>query len=250
MTTSPALSPFDPILQQRFIDLISDIYRCKYVFHGDLAHFHHILGSFPEIEKREILAIPPVGQDRKNIFISDYYQHIDRDSRFSDCYQEFILSVVKPLFPEEEYIVYQTTPNLRISLPGSTAIGRTPNDTEDFIGIHCDGDFGHSHDEVNFIVPITDMFETNSLYYQKEVGSKAPYEEYPNLILHKNQYFRAPLSQLVHYNCVNTTQQTRMSLDFRVIPYSKYVDPESIHPITRSLSAKKRLILGEYFSLI
>jgi hypothetical protein len=183
--------------------------------------------------------------DRKSVFVSDYYQYVDSDPNFIELYRDFIVSTIKPLF-SDEMLVYQTTPNLRISFPGSTAIGRRESDPNpDIIGIHSDREFNHSKEEINFIVPITEMFGTNSLYIEPSINSEVSPYKYWNLSLRKNELFTGNLNELRHYNRVNDTGKTRFSLDFRVIPFSKYNE----HAL-ESVSYNKKLVIGDYFQTI
>ena len=116
-----------------------------------------------------------------------------------------------------------TDPNLRISFPNLTAIGKHKHDNDDVIGIHKDSDFGHHEDEINFIIPITDMFETNSLYYEPCIHSNVSTDDFLNLKLNTNEYFIGKFNKLLHFNKINKTGYTRMSLDFRIIPYENYM---------------------------
>jgi hypothetical protein len=89
------------------------------------------------------------------------------------------------------------------------------------------------------------MFDTNSVYYEDKIGSNTPYDEYPIVTLSKDHYFRGRLNQLKHYNRVNKTGQTRVSLDIRVIPYSEYKEKDVC-----SVSSRKKFVVGEYYSMI
>jgi hypothetical protein len=173
---------------------------------------------------------------------------VDSDPEFAHIYREFIISAIKPLF-SEPVVVYQSTPNLRICFPGSTAIGRRSTDpSPDIIGIHSDREFNHPPEEINFIVPITEMENTNSLFYEPEVDSTVSPENYLNLNLRKNEMFMAYFNQLRHFNRINCTGKTRISLDFRIIPYSKY--KEHMDDQKGSISYNKKMIIGEYFQII
>ena len=230
-----------------FYDIIQKIYATEYDYNEDLSDFHTILDQPLFLhEKSNILQIAELGKnDRKSVFVSDYYQYVDSDPNFIELYRDFIVSTIKPLF-SDEMLVYQTTPNLRISFPGSTAIGRRESDPNpDIIGIHSDREFNHSKEEINFIVPITEMFGTNSLYIEPSINSKVSPYKYWNLSLRKNELFTGNLNELRHYNRVNDTGKTRFSLDFRVIPFSKYNE----HAL-ESVSYNKKLVIGDYFQTI
>jgi len=229
-------------------NIVKQIYKHKYDFSGDLYNFHEILDTEHFVDKKEdILKICEIGKnDRSSIFIKDYYTFIDSDPTFFDLYKELIVTHVKPLFPQETSLVYQATPNLRICFPGSTAIGRRDTDPNpDIIGIHCDAEFNHSPEEINFIVPLTDMYDTNSIYYEHSMHSNVTPENFLNLTIQTNRFFMCYFNQLRHYNRINVTGKTRMSLDFRIIPYSKYTEKS-----TESISSSKKMTVGEYYQII
>ena len=114
-------------------------------------------------------------------------------------------------------------------------------DANSTIGIHCDSEcewqllvclqqhLSHSHtahfadkhpsEEVNFILPFTPMFDTNSLWIEsgEGAGDFAPINMGPgNLASFYGNKWR-------HFNKINTSGQTRVSWDFRIVPMSKYV---------------------------
>ena len=231
-----------------FSSLIHQIYSDKYLFHGELSQLHCILNRFTEQQQREFIQIPQIGvNDRKSVFIRDYYDFFDTDSRFQEQYKQFIITYIKPLFPDEILLLYQTTPNIRISFPQSTAIGfRASDPSADIIGLHTDSEFGHSEHEMNFVIPITNMYYSNSIYFEKYIDSYDKFNQYQNLILNKNEFFRCYFNKLRHYNRINETDKTRISIDFRIIPSSKYDE----FTANKSVSSHKQLKLGEYFSLI
>jgi hypothetical protein len=236
------------IISMELQNIIKKIYQDKYSYSGPLCDFHELLDTDDFIDKKEdILTIREIGKnDRNSIFIKDYYTLIDSDPTFFNLYKEFICTHIKPLFPEETMLVYQTTPNLRISFPSSTAIGRRDGDPNpDIIGIHMDAEFNHSAEEINFIIPLTDMFDTNSIYYEQSIHSNVNPENFLNLVIQSNRFFMCYFNQLRHYNRVNTTGKTRLSLDFRIIPYSKYIE-KSIE----SVSCNKKMSIGEYYQTI
>ena len=89
------------------------------------------------------------------------------------------------------------------------------------------------------------MFDTNSIYYEKTIDSNGDLNDYNNLKLDTNEYFQGYFNKLYHYNKINKTEKTRISLDFRIIPYSKYIENKK-----SSITSNKKLGLDEYFALI
>jgi hypothetical protein len=205
-----------------FINVIELIYNNKYNFTNKLNYFHEILDTKVFDDKSKLLKINELGNDRNSVLYNDYHTFVDNNVLFNNVYYKFIQNYVKPMFSNEKIII-QKTPNLRISFPNSSAIGQNKNlDKNDIIGIHKDTDFGHHENVVNFIIPITEMFDTNSIYYEPYMNSLLDTDEYKNLILNTNEFFMGEFSNLYHFNKINKTGYTRMSLDFRVMKYEDY----------------------------
>ena len=61
----------------------------------------------------------------------------------------------------------------------------------------------------------------------------------------KDHFFQGYLNKCLHYNKINKTDITRVSFDFRIIPFSKYKDTDKL-----SATNKTKFILGEYYMLI
>jgi hypothetical protein len=239
---------FDTTLYN-FYECIYKLFNEKYNFNTDLNQMHLILNTFTMEDKFEYLQIPEIGKnDRKSVFIEDYHAYVDSHPEFTELYKRFIIDYVKPLYPEETHILYQKTPNLRISFPLTTAIGRRPETDPDdiIIGLHNDSEFGHPPEEMNFVIPITRMYSTNSIYYEESPHSNTDYNDYSCLELVENEFFQCYFNQLNHYNRINGTGNSRISLDFRIIPYSKY----NANYNETSITNNKKLQLGEYFDLI
>ena len=65
------------------------------------------------------------------------------------------------------------------------------------------------------------------------------------LKLEKNNYWIGYLNQCKHYNKINDTKKTRISMDFRIIPYSKYKESNNL-----SATSKSKFIIGDYYIII
>lgn len=234
-----------------FENIVTDIFFQKYNFKENLDELHLLIDNkyLSEQDLKYFGELTLIGiNDRKSIFIRDFYNYIDLDNTFIENYKKFIIEYIKPMYPNEELLLYQQTPNLRIGFPNLTAIGRRDTDpNQEVVGLHNDNEFGHSIYEINYILPITEMFDSNSIFYEKTVDSKEDYSDYNNLVLKKDEFFMGYLSKLKHYNKINRTGKTRISLDFRIIPYSKYLENQNDKS---SVTSNKKLILGEYFNVI
>lgn len=165
--------------------------------------------------------------DTKTLFQRHFYES-SLYTEFRNVYYSFVLNEISKLFPDEEYLVVQKDPQFRVHVPNNTALGVKLTDENNMIGLHCDADYNHPPEEVNYIIPITDMWETNSVFIESEPNKG----DFNPIKLYRNQFIQFWGNKLRHFNKVNTTGLTRVSLDIRVIPFSKYKDnyeKQSIH---------------------
>jgi hypothetical protein len=159
-----------------------------------------------------------------------------------DLYYIFVKEVVLPLFNEndKEYVV-QKDPCFRICLPNNTAIGlrKEMNDPEDKIGIHCDGDYHHPSGEINFMLSFGEQYGNNSCFVETSLGS----DMYEPITMNYGSFVSFYGNKYKHFNKKNDTGISRISIDFRIIPYSKY-DPTST---AESLHGKRKFLIGDYY---
>jgi hypothetical protein len=229
-------------------DIIKNIYIEKYNFNKELDKLHTLLDTDKiSIEDKKFYNdIPIFGQtDRNSIFIKDFYMYYDTNPILKNKYMEFVKKNIKPAFGNE-HLVIQKTPNLRVHIPNNSNIGKRKSDPNDsIIGLHYDRELGHPIEELNVIVAITDMYNTNSIYYEPFPNSYLQCNHYNNLQLKKNNYWYGNLNQCKHYNKINLTNKTRISLDFRIIPYSKYKKTQN-----KSVTFNNKFIIDDYYILI
>tara|TARA_Y100000389_G_C17414832_1_gene493071 strand:+ start:342 stop:1076 length:735 start_codon:yes stop_codon:yes gene_type:complete len=217
--------------------------------YNDLSNFeniHKIINNYKNINDFYNI-IPIFGiNDRKSPFVFDFYNFIDTDYTFLYNYLSFIKTYIKPLFPDESHILVQKTPNIRFHLPNCTNIGKRDTDKfDDIIGVHKDSDFGHHKEELNIIFPITQMYDSNSIYYEEYPNSNENLYNYNSMKLNTNNFNISSLNSCYHYNKINKTDITRVSLDFRIIPYSKFYDENK-----SSVSHNIKFKIGDYYMLI
>ena len=210
--------------KNNFLVILQELFKIKYNFIDELKYFHKVLDSdvINDLEKQSNKVLKEIGKDRNSIFLKDYHNFIDSNNNFNEAYYKFINEYIKPLYANGDKIIVQKTPNLRISFPNLTAIGKHSYETGQVIGLHKDSDFGHHEDEINIIIPITNMFDTNSIYYEPLEESKISTDDFLNLKINTEEFFVEKLNKLLHFNKINDTGVTRLSLDFRIISYEKY----------------------------
>jgi len=221
------------------MESVTQFYQTKYNFNNTLDNIHDYIPNYPT-------DIPTFGKNDRVLFlVRDFYDEYDNNSKFEELYKSLIQEKVKPIFHNEKLIV-QKTPNIRFHLPNCSNIGKRDTDpSSDIIGLHCDSEFGHPEEEVNFIYAITDMYGTNTLYYEPQIYSNIEPQDYTNLKLNSGDIWHGKLNKLRHYNKINKTGKTRVSLDFRVVPFSKYNPSDNI-----SATSKSKFAVGDYYVII
>lgn len=156
---------------------------------------------------------------------------------FLVMYQRFVQEAILPLFDETSQFAVQRQPTIRVHSPGGTVLTRRSGD-HNCIGMHRDSDFGHQQHEVTFVVPLTDMFGSNSVWAETGSGE----DDFAPLTMQYGYFHRWQSAQSRHYNMVNQTCQTRISFDFRVIPMEYYKESSGTY--------QTKFQIGDYFELM
>jgi len=207
-----------------FPELIKDMFSLSYNYTEPLEQIHKLLdtSSLTKEEKEYHKHLHEWQKDRNSVFVKRFHEYVDKYTHFNEAYYKFARENILPKFPQETKIVIQKTPNIRFSLPDNAAIGVDPNDPDHIVGLHCDRQFGHHPTEMNFVIPITNMGGSNSIYYEPFPNSNVHPIHFENLVLTTDQFLQAYFNEIRHCNRINRTNKTRISFDIRVIPFSKY----------------------------
>ena len=180
-----------------------------------------------------------VSKEESKAALNHARQHelMPANQAFLELYRRFVATWVVPQLGCS--VLYQKKPILRVVLPGSVP----PSE------LHCDADYFHDANEINFWVPITPVWGSNSLWAESFVpsaASNAPKTTGPSLpplinpvlippfCLHippnraagvgdfapfealPGQAVRFYGNRCRHYTVGNETGATRVSFDFRV----------------------------------
>jgi len=161
----------------------------------------------------------------------DFINDENKNKEILKTYEDFIEEVVSSNF--DESFCYQKFPSFRIHLPGKKAIHKW----------HFDNDDDHRHPEweINFQISLTKMSDTQAMWIESIPGLK----DFSPLNLEEGQFAIFDGNRCLHGNKPNTTDEARLSLDFRVIPISKY------HPEKARSSATQgnKFVIGGYYKL-
>lgn len=139
-----------------------------------------------------------------------FYRHIKAHPEFRHLYCNLIRDIYSYFFPDEVFFIYQSYPSIRIQYFNNVVV--PPHYDSDAIGCHPLG-------ERNFILPITSMFGTNTIFIESEPGKK----DFKGIPLEYGELFSFNGNRCTHYNEKNQEGRIRISLDFRVLLVSDYL---------------------------
>jgi len=173
--------------------------------------------------------------ERKNDQSTKHHKkYYELSNSFFLLYDRFVRNEILPLYSGEK-IVYQKIPNLRIHFPSNIAVGEWHRDRD-----YRDLNWANEVREINYFVPLTDAYGTNTIWYETQEGLK----DYTPMNCKYGEFVEWDGSNLTHGNKINETEITRVSIDFRVIPYSRFRD--SVHS---SINTNVKFSVGGYYNL-
>lgn len=175
----------------------------------DLASLHRLYSH--ELFGRE--------NDQSTPFHKRFYDNL---YCLEDTYKRFIREFITPIVGED--IIYQRVPSFRVHLVGNVAVGEE----------HKDSDYSHPTTEINFWLPLTPAFGTNTIWVEGE-----PQE------LNVGEVLEFDGANKMHGNKTNIEPYTRVSFDFRVIPKSKFTPSER-----QSINTKLKMDIGGYYEAL
>jgi len=180
--------------------------------------------------------IPQFHNDSDTEFHIAFYRRMKQGwPEFLDAYHSFIRRVVAPVM-RTDTVIFQKWPNIRIMLPNNQAV----------VVYHRDSDELHQHPdgELNFIVALTEMYDTNTIVVESLpfLGDFHPVKMSPGQALLFNG------NKCRHGNEINLTGKTRVSFDFRVIPQEAY--DVAIGQNKRSAIIGTKFRVGGYYDIL
>jgi len=167
-------------------------------------------------------------KDQSTIWHKRYYEKFKTD--FLPTYLELVKEL-KERFGYDE-IIYQTIPTFRVQLAeGNLGVGEW----------HRDRTYNHGVTEQNFWMPFVNTNEYNTIWMESKEGKMdfAPYKVNYGEILVFNG------ANLFHGNKPNESNETRVSVDFRLVDPNIFIPNEA-----GSINMKAKFDIGGYFEKI
>ncbi len=188
------------------------------------------LDNLHELSPEEYEYFDVVGKDSATIFHQMFYDKMRSGwPDFINTYKSFIKDVIAPNY--EEDIIYQKWPTFRVHLPNNLCVAAW----------HTDSEFNHPEGEINFMLAITKMFESNTVITESQPGKR----DFKQIELEPGEFFTFNGNKCTHGNLPNKTGKTRMSIDFRILKLSDY--KKNIDSLS-SMTTKTKFTIGEYYS--
>jgi len=221
------------IQKHPFIKYVQNLFNTE-----DLENLHKKSCDYDAVQhKLELGYLNEIDTDLHNKFYND----IKNNNNFKKMYCNFLRDIYDHFFPEEKFLIFQSFPSIRIQFPYSVTI--PPHKDSDHLSNHPLG-------EKNFLIPITEMKNTNSVY----IESKPDKKDFKSLELHPGELLYFNANRCTHYNEKNVENKLRISFDFRVILYEDYIkytttnNPLKTNP--RDLQRKRDptlMLVGGYY---
>jgi hypothetical protein len=190
------------------------------------------LEKLHDIKKYELFSRE---QDQSTRWHKVYYDSFRRDATFQDLYESFLKGIIKPRYKGED-IVYQKIPTFRVHLSGNIAVGEWHKDK----AYRKDG-WADLVKETNYYLPFTDTNEENTIWTESEEDKG----DFSPMLLKYGECMEWDGSNLMHGNKVNGSDQTRVSVDFRVMPYCNYHESNY-----ESINTKTPFKIGGYYDVL
>jgi hypothetical protein len=177
-------------------------------------------------------------EDQSTKLHSLFYKWFNNSS-VKMTYIFFLLFRIQPyLCQKDEPLVYQKVPTFRVNFPNNKAVGEW----------HTDRKYNHNLAAFNIFFPFTDAFGSNTIWMAKENTSRKSKNKYQFKTINAKygEFVIWDGVNTLHGNGINLTGYTRLSMDFRVIPYSQFEEEENAY----SINTKKKFAIGDYYELL
>jgi ectoine hydroxylase-related dioxygenase (phytanoyl-CoA dioxygenase family) len=148
-------------------------------------------------------------------------------ANFLPVYLELVKEL-KERFGYDE-IIYQAIPTFRVQLAGGNlGVGEW----------HKDKTYNHGTTEVNFWMPFINTNEYNTIWME----SKEDQGDYKPYMVNYGEILVFDGANLIHGNKNNDSNETRVSIDFRLVDPAKFIPNEA-----GSINMKTKFDIGGYF---
>eukprot|EP00004_Rigifila_ramosa_P008086 TRINITY_DN19255_c0_g1_i1.p1 TRINITY_DN19255_c0_g1~~TRINITY_DN19255_c0_g1_i1.p1 ORF type:complete len:300 (-),score=44.81 TRINITY_DN19255_c0_g1_i1:66-965(-) len=191
----------------------------KFSFDTRKYRFYEMVCAMLEVSSLEDIHLQELGQNVRHAeeilgraltsgrtTISRKWKSSPLQGDFQKLYRKFVQEIVAPMIGDTK-LVYQTTPTFRCQLPRAD---------KNLGPMHRDGDYYHQPNEINIWLPLVPVDGSNSLWAE----SRPQQGDFHPFVLQYGEAARFWGNRCWHYTVRNTSNITRFSFDFRVVPFS------------------------------
>ena len=175
-----------------------------------------------------------LGNDTDSKYHKIFYNKLNNGwEEFEKTYTSFIKENIMR-YMKVDTLVYQIKPSFRIQYPNSHAVTTW----------HFDSDENHKHPdwEINIQVALTEMKDSTSTWIESVPGLR----DFKPMEMNVGDFYIFNGNKCLHGNKPNASNKTRISFDFRVVPYDRYNDTfENI-----SATKGQKFLIGGYYDAI
>ena len=143
--------------------------------------------------------LPPTLCYSDNLSLRKILQNLDDSSEFYAIYNRFAAQVIGGAFGRK--LSYSAHPKMRVHLAGTPTVSKW----------HRDADITNRPDQINVWLPFTNVSGSNSLWVESDYGKA----DYRPVTVSYGQALVFDGGFLSHGSVDNTTDNTRISIDFR-----------------------------------
>jgi len=182
----------------------------------------HLESNFPNYD------LFPREEDQSTIYHKRFYHS---NKGFLKIYDLFVKDYIRPRFNEP--IIYQKIPTFRLHFPNNVAVGEWHKDKK-----YRDSAWAEKVRELNYYLPLTRAFGSNTIWVEVHEDER----DFVPMEAKYGEVYEWNGSDLTHGNKQNVTDFTRVSIDFRVIPESRYIDSGHL-----TINTKLPFSIGGYY---
>lgn len=217
VTTEGVLADFYNPIDVPYVSLRKER---RFLFDVHTHPLHTILADAFEVDDLSMVHTKETAETGEDLLES--FLDLSMKQRYQVAYDSFIKSFCIPLILEQcmayglgghgrhksTIYRYQAFPTIRIHTPGRSSRVLAP---------FCDMNTGHSVGCLKFHVPLTPSFGTNALFTESFPGHE---DWHPLETSSVGMGYLYDGARCIQYELENSTNRTRVSLDFRIMLYS------------------------------
>ena len=201
-------------------------------------NFRPIIEEYLEINDLENIYTEKLRFENPLDCMQTYYHKlysikIKTNSKFLVLYNKFINEYVGKIFNFD--FLFESQPLIRVHQKNNVSVMDYHIDS---VYLAPDGVSEIFKHEINFWMPLTKAYGTNSLWVESYPNKK----DYTPIIASYGDLIEFDGANLYHGTEINTTGQTRVSLDFRILPKKIYDKSK------KQLSEDTKIFLNDYYS--